>query len=105
MRGASSAKPRVSDRLIGGGGTAGAMAGSPPRARVLLLRAAAADSRRSVSWFTSGGYWPTGTDGLNFSSWLAAHGPGSAAPAITGTQPCCGCWPGSARRRRARSRR
>ena len=68
------------------------MAVSPPRALVLLVLAAAADSRRSVSWFTSGGYWPTGTDGLNFSSWLAAHGPGSAAPAITGTQPCCGCW-------------
>lgn len=69
-------------------------AGTPrlQRALVLLLLAAATDSRRSVNWFTSGGYWPTGTDGLNFSAWLAAHGPGSAAPAITGTQPCCGCW-------------
>ena len=59
---------------------------------VLLLLAAAADSRRSVNWFNSGGGWTIGTDGLNFSSWLAAHGPSSPAPAITGTMPCCGCW-------------
>ena len=59
---------------------------------VLLLLAAAADSRRSVNWFNSGGGWTIGTDGLNFSSWLAAHGPSSPSPAITGTMPCCGCW-------------
>ena len=65
----------------------------PPRLLpLLLLLAAAADSRRSVNWFNSGGGWTIGTDGLNFSSWLAAHGPSSPSPAITGTMPCCGCW-------------
>ena len=58
----------------------------------LLLLAAAADSRRKVSWFNSAGGWVIGTDGLNFSAWLAAHGPKSPSPVITGTQPCCGCW-------------
>ena len=59
---------------------------------LLLLLAAAADSRRKVSWFNSAGGWVIGTDGLNFSAWLAAHGPKSPSPVITGTQPCCGCW-------------
>ena len=36
--------------------------------------------------------WTRGVDGLDLGAWLAAHGPGSAAPAITGTFPCCGCW-------------
>lgn len=42
---------------------------------------------RKVTWFTSGGAWPVGTDGLNLSQWVATH-----RNAITGTMPCCGCW-------------
>lgn len=46
-----------------------------------------AGGSRRVSWFTSGGAWPIGTDGLNLSQWITAH-----RGAITGTMPCCGCW-------------
>lgn len=45
-----------------------------------------------MNWFNSGGQWTVGEDGLDLAGWLAAHGPASAAPAITGTMPCCGCW-------------
>jgi hypothetical protein len=44
-------------------------------------------STRRVMWFTDGGGWPIGTDGLNLTDWTAAH-----RGAITGTYPCCTCW-------------
>ena len=49
-------------------------------------------SKRRVNWFNAGGEWTVGQDGLDLAGWLAAHGPASKAPAITGTMPCCGCW-------------
>jgi hypothetical protein len=49
---------------------------------------------RGLCWLfrPAGGSWTVGKDGLNLAGWLAAHGPASEAPAITGTMPCCGCW-------------
>ena len=59
--------------------------------RVPLLAAGAPAARR-VNWFNDGGHWTIGADGLDLSGWLKSHGPSSAAPAITGIMPCCGCW-------------
>jgi hypothetical protein len=73
---------------------------SPPLLLLVVVLAAAAGSldaapgsnKRRVSWFNAGGDWTVGADGLDLAGWLTAHGPGSQAPAITGTMPCCGCW-------------
>jgi hypothetical protein len=48
---------------------------------------AASQGQRRVNWFTSGGGWTVGTDGLNLTQWISTH-----RGAITGTFPCCGCW-------------
>ena len=50
------------------------MAPSPPQ------------ERRRVNWFTSGGGWTVGTDGLNLTQWISAH-----RNAITGVNiiDCC----------------
>ena len=48
---------------------------------------AAKGGRRRVNWFTNGGAWPVGVDGLDLAGWVGAH-----RDAITGVFPCCSSW-------------